>query len=491
MTLIGYTGVIVDVEVDISNGFPGWDIVGLPDMSIKESKKRISVALRNCGINLLSKKYVINLSPADIKKEGSKMDLAIAIGVLKELRIIPDDYLDDFLIVGELSLDGKVKPIMGALAIYLEAKELGIKNVLLPYDNLSELIPIEEVNIYGVRSLLEVINKKVRLVKNPNNSIDVNSEQNDFVDFKDIIGQYDAKRGIEIAASGGHNVRMIGPAGAGKTLLAKAMNGILPDLTLNEKLDINKIYSISKEVANGTILNERPFRNPHYTITRMGLIGGGNNLKVGEITLAHRGILFLDELTEFKPKILELLRTPLEEGYIVLARGNYVVTYPSRFILVCAMNPCPCGFLGSVYKECTCSDSQIFNYSKKISGPLLDRIDVNINVQIVQKEDYLKEANESSKLVKQRVNHARQIQAARYKNEKIYCNSELNTSLIKKYCKLDFESKELLLNAINSKQLSTRTYFKIIKLARTIADMEGVELIQKKHIIEAIHYKNT
>ena len=490
MTLIGYTGVIVDVEVDISNGFPGWDIVGLPDMSIKESKKRISVALRNCGVNLLSKKYVINLSPADIKKEGSKMDLAIAFGVLKELGIISNEYLDDYLIVGELSLDGGIKPIVGALAICMEAKELGIKNVLLPYDNLSELIAIEGVNIYGVKSLSDLIEGKINIISLFNN-LGGSIKPNDFVDFKDIIGQYDAKRGIEVAASGGHNVRMIGPAGAGKTMLAKAMNGILPNLSLNEKLEINKIYSISKEIPNGIILDERPFRNPHYTITKMGLIGGGNSLRVGEITLAHRGILFLDELTEFKPKILELLRTPLEEGYIVLARGNYIVTYPSRFILVCAMNPCPCGFLGSIYKECRCTESQIYNYSKKISGPLLDRIDMNINVQIVQKNDYLKEENESSEIIKKRVNEARQIQIKRYKNEKIYSNSELTIPLIKKYCNLDFESKELLLDAINSKQLSTRTYFKIIKLARTIADMAGSEIIQKEHIIEAIHYKNT
>ena len=491
MTLIGYTGVIVDVEVDISNGFPGWDIVGLPDMSIKESKKRIGVAIRNCGVNLLSKKYVINLSPADIKKEGSKMDLAIALGILKELKIISDEYLDDYLIVGELSLDGSIKPVVGALAICMEAKELGIKNVLLPYDNFSELISIEGVNIYGVKSLSDLIKGKVDIVQLLNKDLIGNTINSEFVDFKDIIGQYDAKRGIEIAASGGHNVRMIGPAGAGKTMLAKAMNGILPELTLNEKLEINKIYSISKEIPNGLILNERPFRNPHYTITKMGLIGGGNSLKVGEITLAHRGILFLDELTEFKPKILELLRTPLEEGYIVLARGNYIVRYPSRFILVCAMNPCPCGFLGSLYKECTCTENQIYNYSKKISGPLLDRIDMNINVQIVQRDDYLKEENESSEMIKERVNEARQIQIKRYKNEKIFSNSELNTPLIKKYCNLDFEGNELLLDAINSKQLSTRTYFKIIKLARTIADMAGSEIIQKEHVIEAIHYKNT
>ena len=491
MTLIGYTGVIVDVEVDISNGFPGWDIVGLPDMSIKESKKRISVALRNCGINLLSKKYVINLSPADVKKEGSKMDLAIAVGVLKELRIISDEYLDDFLIVGELSLDGKIKPIAGALAICMEAKELGIKNILLPYDNLNELIALDNINIYGIKSIVDMLGDKTQICQLHKSNFTSKIKDSDYVDFKDIICQYDAKRGIEIAASGGHNVRMVGPAGAGKTMLAKAMNGILPDLTHDEMLEINKIYSISNEIPNGIILNRRPFRNPHYTITKMGLIGGGNSLKVGEITLAHRGILFLDELTEYKPKILELLRTPLEEGYITLARGNYIVIYPSRFTLVCAMNPCPCGFLGSIYKECTCTESQIYNYSKKISGPLLDRIDININVQIAQKDDYLKEENESSETIKQRVNKVRQIQIKRYKNEKIYSNSELDTQLIKKYCNLDSESKEVLLDAINSKQLSTRTYFKIIKLARTIADMEESEIIRKQHIIEAIHYKNT
>jgi magnesium chelatase family protein len=262
-------------------------------------------------------------------------------------------------------------------------------------------------------------------------------------------------------------------------------------MTIEEKLEANKIYSISKQSYDNSFINIRPFRNPHYTITKMGLIGGGNQLRVGEITLAHRGILFLDELTEFKPRILDLLRTPLEEGKINISRGNYNVVYPSRFILICAMNPCPCGYLGSKYKECTCSNTQISSYNKRISGPLLDRIDININVQIVQKEEYINESTESSSIIKARVDRTRKIQLERYKNEEIYCNSELTVPLIKKYCYLDQESKKLLLDAVNSRQLSTRTYFKIIKLARTIADMEESKLIKINHIIEAIHYKNT
>lgn len=491
MTLIGMQGIIVNVEVDVSNGFPEWDIVGLPDMSIKESEKRIRVALKNSGIDLLSKKYIINLSPADVKKEGSKIDLAITLGILKEIGKLPKSFLTDFLAVGEISLDGNIKSISGALAICLEAKRLGIKNILLPLDNFKDLVSIDNINIYGIKSLGELIDFEENNFKKLNNTFNVKAKEDIDVDFKDIIGQYDCKRGLEIAASGGHNLRMVGPAGSGKTMLAKAMIGILPEMTIEEKLEVNKIYSISKQSYENDFINIRPFRNPHYTITKMSLIGGGNQLRVGEITLAHRGILFLDELTEFKPRILDLLRTPLEEGKINISRGNYSVVYPSRFILICAMNPCPCGYLGSKYKKCECSSAQINNYNKRISGPLLDRIDININVQIVQKEDYINESTESSSIIKSRVDRTRRIQLERYKNEEIYCNSELTVPLIKKYCNLDQESKGLLLDAINSKQLSTRTYYKIIKLSRTIADMEESKLIKMNHIIEAIHYKNT
>ena len=491
MTLIGFTGTIINVEVDISNGFPGWDIVGLPDMSIKESKERISVALKNCGVSLLSKKYVINLSPADIKKEGSKMDLAIAIGILKELGVMSPMLFNNYMIVGEISLDGTIKPIVGAFAICMEAKELGIKNIIIPFDNFNELVSLDGINIYGIKSLSELINCERIELRMLNKSISNSKSTNtEYVDFKDIIGQYDCKRGLEIAASGGHNLRMIGPVGAGKTILAKALVGILPDLSMDERLELNKIYSLANKRVESGLVCSRPFRNPHYSITKMGLIGGGNNFQIGEITLAHRGVLFLDELTEFKPKVLELLRSPIEDGFIVLSRGNYTITYPSRFMLICAMNPCSCGNLGSKYKQCTCSEKEIINYSRKISSPFLDRIDININVQIVQKDEYMQNNSESTEEIKQRVNQAREIQKRRYTNDDIYCNAELNVGQIKKYCILDDMSKDLLLEVINSKQLSVRTYYKIIKIARTIADIDNSESIKIEHIIEAIHYKN-
>ncbi len=481
--------------------FHGWEIVGLPDTTVKESKERIKTAIKNSLSNLESKKYVINLSPADLRKEGSCMDLPIAIAILIEIGAIKisNDILKETIIVGELSLNGSIKPVKGALAMCLEAKKLGFERIIVPLENKIETDLVEGIEIINISTIKEIMEITKSDFKYINNKIDTkfntinllkNKMQEYEFDFANIKGQADAKRGIEIAVAGMHNIIMTGTPGSGKTLLAKSIPSILPNLNYDEILEILKIKSITEGISKEKIDIHRPFRSPHHTITQMALIGGGRNPKPGEITLANKGVLFLDELTEFKEGILDSLREPLEEKRITITRTNATVTYPCDFMLVSAMNPCKCGYYGHKIKKCTCTQKQIERYRSKLSEPFLDRIDLYIEVQNIAINEFSNDKCDSSTIIRERVNKARKIQETRYKNEIINFNNQLSVSQIEKYCKIQEKSRKLLLNMLQNYLITIRGFYKIIKVARTIADLEESIDIKHKHILEAIHYKN-
>ncbi len=484
--------------------FHGWEIVGLPDVTVKESKERIKTAIKNSITNLLSRKYVINLSPADIRKEGSLLDLPIATAILMEIGLISKKNLNDVAFIGELSLDGRVKKVKGTLAICIEAQKLNFKKIIIPKENEKEAKLVKGIEIIGISDLSELVNY-INNNLHFNNQFDnvlnideLNVNETDFseFDFANIKGQKDAKRGLEIAVAGQHNVIMSGIPGSGKTLLAKNLISILPRLDYEEILEILKIKSISENTSDyydaekNNLIIKRPFRAPHHTITQMALIGGGKYPKPGEITKAHKGILFLDEITEFRDGILESLREPLEEKRIVISRFNNSVTYPCDFMLVAAMNPCKCGFLGSKNRKCTCSKFEIEKYRNKLSEPFLDRIDIRLDINAIDITEFTSSEEEKSVDIRNRVIRARKIQAERYKNEGFNVNSKMNQKEIKKYCKLEKRSVELLNKMLSSNIITIRGYYKIIKIARTIADLEECENIKHTHILEAIHYKN-
>lgn len=493
MVIIGITGQLVSVQVDVSNGLPYFEIVGLPDTTVKEAKERVRVAIKNSDYDIRSKRIIINLAPANIKKIGSIFDLPIAIGVLASLDIINKDNLDKYIIIGELSLDGEIKRIPEAFAICIEMKKMGLKNIILPFSNGNDVKFLDNMNILLASNLKEVVNffnnegtlKKLEIEKyNP----DVKNEEEN-IDFSDVYGQEIAKRALEISAAGGHNCLMIGTPGSGKTMLAQRIISILPNLSLEEALEVTKINSLYGE-NNSQLTLKKPFRSPHYTISESGLIGGGAIPKPGEVTLANMGVLFLDELTEFKKHVLETLRIPLEDKKVTISRVKIKVTYPANFILIAAMNPCPCGYYGSPVKKCMCTDMVRKKYINKISGPLLDRFDIFVDVNFVKISEINKKVERvNSQTIKERVIKARKIQAERYKNYGLCINSELNNNQINIFCKLDDTSKELLDKFYQKNKISVRAYNRILKVARTIADLDEKENIEYKHIAEALQYR--
>lgn len=496
-TAIGINAYEVSVETDVVNSLPAMSIVGLPDASINEARDRVRSAIKNSGYSFPSKKVVVNLAPADLKKIGTSFDLPIAIGILTEEEVLDSENLKDYAFIGELSLDGTIRAVAGVLPLVLGLKEVGIKNVIVPKENAKEAALNGEVNVYGATHLTDVVNhftetKITPTVVDVSAYLNSQTNQNYPFDFKDVKGQHKAKKALEIAAAGGHNLLMIGSPGSGKTLMAKCFASILPPLELSEALELTKIYSICGLLpTDEPLMVKRPYRSVHHTASANGIIGGGSSPKPGEITLANRGVLFLDEMVEFPRQVLEVLRQPLEDGEIVISRAKHSVKYPAKFMLLGAMNPCPCGFLGDKEKQCTCSDFQINRYLSKLSGPLLDRIDIQVDVPRLTPTELLAttEIEEDSATIRKRVIAARKIQAIRYKNDNILTNSELTSELIKKYCQLDSKSHELMKVAIVKYQLSGRRYDRVLKLARTIADLANSENIQQIHLMQALQYK--
>ena len=505
-TVIGLDVYQILVETDINNSLPAVAIVGLPDLAVNEAKERVRSAIKNSGFEFPNKKIVVNLAPADIKKVGSLYDLPIAVGILSKTGVIPDYTFNDTAFIGELSLDGSLRAVTGVLPIAAGLKQQGINTIVVPIENAKEAAIVDGLTVLGAKNLTEIVNhfntkipqhEKIAPTKRKqSDNLSVDNTQEERFDFKDVKGQIKAKKAMEIAAAGAHNLLMSGPPGSGKTLLAKCFPSILPPLTFEESMELTKIYSISGLInPQNPLITDRPFRSVHHTASAIGIIGGGSNPKPGEITLAHRGVLFLDEFVEFPRNVLEVLRQPLEDGKIVIARAKTRLEFPSDFILLAAMNPCPCGYLGDSEKNCTCSDFQIKQYRAKLSGPLLDRIDIVIDVprlKLDELTDNKTDINaESSAQIRERVVKARNIQLERYKGLGIYTNSELTPKLIKKYCILDDTSSMLIKEAVKKFNLSARAYDRLLKLSRTIADLDGAENIQANHVAQAIQYRSS
>ena len=494
--VIGLEGVIVEVEVDYSNGLPAVIIVGLPDAAVQESRERVQTAVKNAGLHFPRHRIVVNLSPASIRKEGPAYDLPIALGVIILSGHLPHDVVENTLIVGELSLDGVVRHTRGILPMAATARANGYKRMFVPEADAGEAALIPDLEVYPVRTLADLYNHLVgRSLLTPYqpSSSDALEPLYTPTDFSEIKGQDHVKRALEVAAAGGHNVLMVGSPGAGKTLLARAMPGILPEMSIEESLDVTRIYSVADQLPAGTpLIRHRPFRSPHHTISHAGLVGGGNIPKPGEISLAHRGVLFLDEFPEFGSRVLEVMRQPMEDKVVTISRAKGSLTFSANFQLIAAMNPCPCGYYGDSQKPCTCAQGVVTKYQKRISGPMLDRIDIHIEVPRVDYEKLSGDRlGESSESIRARVQAARDIQQKRFANSKsdIICNADMRVGEIRQFCKLQDEGQSLMRAAMSQMNLSARAYHRILKLARTIADLAGSEDIQSVHLAEALQYR--
>lgn len=492
--LQGLNGDIVEVETDLSRGIPSFNIVGLPDAAIKESKERVRAAIKNSGYEFPLKRITINLAPANLRKEGSQIDLSIAVGILTSSDLVKLGKNINTVFLGELSLDGKITRIDGALPMVISLRESGIKRCIIPYDNRDECGVISDLEIIPVKNLKEVVDyinneKEIKpFIKKSNEDCILNES---VIDFSEIKGQESLKRALEIAAAGSHNMLIIGPPGSGKTMAARRIPTILPKLTFEESIEVTKIYSIAGLMPTNNLMETRPFRSPHHTASNISLIGGGRIPKPGEVSLSHHGVLFLDELPEFSKSVLETLRQPIEDGFVNISRVSASLSYPSKFMLIASMNPCPCGYFGDPLHNCNCSQRDIDRYLGKISNPLLDRIDIHLEVAPVKYNELNNSSlSESSDKIRERVKVARNIQLERFSNRNIYNNAHMSNKDVKEYCTLSKDTEVIMEKAFKKYKFSARTYIKILKVSRTIADLDNKENIEDVHLLEAIRYRN-